>query len=35
MTKHKIDIKQLFHILSSPKRIGLMLISASDGLGSY
>jgi len=26
MTKHKIDIKQLFHILSSPKRIGLMLI---------
>jgi hypothetical protein len=26
MTKHKIDIEQLFHILSSPKRIGLMLI---------
>jgi len=26
MTRHKIEIKQLFHILSSPKRIGLMLL---------
>jgi hypothetical protein len=26
MTRHRIDIRQLFHILSSPKRIGQMLV---------